>query len=213
MRPNRSPPRPRLRDGISSCSSVLTHRTGFKHQFTHPAVGRAQNSQFWRNMGSAQQRVRLSPPKAIPPHFSPPPAIPPPLGTRGVTAAAPAPPGADPGTDLRGTGMLGLMQMLFFVLDTQTLPLAHDIFKLSQHETQARPPRAGSTPFWGKRSAKTSYSELRLDFILPKGSKSWIYSGNWTFSHILVQIRDSFAGSWLGAEFTWVKSSGEAGKA
>lgn len=81
-----------------------------------------------------------------------------------MTAAAPAPPGADPGTDLRGTGMLGLMQMLFFLLDTQTLPLAHDIFKLSQHETQARPPRAGSTPFWGKRSAKTSYSELRLDF-------------------------------------------------
>ncbi|NWX07062.1 ELMD3 protein, partial [Caloenas nicobarica] len=46
--------------------------------------------------------------------------------------------GADPGTDLRGTGMLGLMQMLFFVLDAQTLPLAHDIFKLSQHETQAQ---------------------------------------------------------------------------
>ncbi|PKK17379.1 ELMO/CED-12 domain containing 3 [Columba livia] len=47
--------------------------------------------------------------------------------------------GADPGTDLRGTGMLGLMQMLFFLLDTQTLPLAHDIFKLSQHETQNFP--------------------------------------------------------------------------
>ncbi|NXW62660.1 ELMD3 protein, partial [Eurystomus gularis] len=45
--------------------------------------------------------------------------------------------GADPGTDLRGTGMLGLMQMLFFVMDSQTLPLALDIFKLSQHETQA----------------------------------------------------------------------------
>ncbi|NXG39919.1 ELMD3 protein, partial [Dromaius novaehollandiae] len=46
--------------------------------------------------------------------------------------------GADPGTDLRGTGMLGLMQMLYFVMDSQTLPLAHKIFKLSQHETQAR---------------------------------------------------------------------------
>ncbi|OPJ61158.1 ELMO domain-containing protein 3 [Patagioenas fasciata monilis] len=35
--------------------------------------------------------------------------------------------------------MLGLMQMLFFVLDVQTLPLVHDIFKLSQHETQNFP--------------------------------------------------------------------------
>ncbi|KAF1445920.1 ELMO domain-containing protein 3, partial [Pygoscelis papua] len=45
--------------------------------------------------------------------------------------------GADPGTDLRGTGMLGLMQMLYFVMDSRTLPLAQEIFKLSQHETQA----------------------------------------------------------------------------
>ncbi|XP_010152540.1 PREDICTED: ELMO domain-containing protein 3, partial [Eurypyga helias] len=44
--------------------------------------------------------------------------------------------GADPGTDLRGTGMLGLMQVLHFVVDAQTLPLAREIFKLSQHETQ-----------------------------------------------------------------------------
>ncbi|NXF68629.1 ELMD3 protein, partial [Ciccaba nigrolineata] len=45
--------------------------------------------------------------------------------------------GVDPGTDLRGTGMLGLMQLLYFVMDAQTLPLAQEIFKLSQHETQA----------------------------------------------------------------------------
>ncbi|PKU31741.1 elmo domain-containing protein 3 [Limosa lapponica baueri] len=47
--------------------------------------------------------------------------------------------GADPGTDLRGTGMLGLMQMLYFVMDAQMLPLAQEIFKLSQHETQNFP--------------------------------------------------------------------------
>ncbi|XP_064328651.1 ELMO domain-containing protein 3 [Phalacrocorax carbo] len=47
--------------------------------------------------------------------------------------------GADPGTDLRGTGMLGLMQMLYFVMDSQTLPLAQEIFKLSQHESQYFP--------------------------------------------------------------------------
>ncbi|XP_031452906.1 ELMO domain-containing protein 3 [Phasianus colchicus] len=47
--------------------------------------------------------------------------------------------GADPGTDLRGTGMLGLMQMLYFVMDSQTLPLALEIFRLSRHETQNFP--------------------------------------------------------------------------
>ncbi|XP_063276714.1 ELMO domain-containing protein 3-like isoform X1 [Prinia subflava] len=47
--------------------------------------------------------------------------------------------GVDPGTDLRGTGMLGLMQILFFVLDSRTLLLAREIFQLSQHEAQNFP--------------------------------------------------------------------------
>ncbi|XP_063997258.1 ELMO domain-containing protein 3 isoform X6 [Pogoniulus pusillus] len=47
--------------------------------------------------------------------------------------------GVDPGTDLRGTGMLGLMQILFFVMDSQMLPLAREIFRLSQQETQSFP--------------------------------------------------------------------------
>ncbi|NWU73796.1 ELMD3 protein, partial [Pterocles burchelli] len=54
--------------------------------------------------------------------------------------------GADPGTDLRGTGMLGLMQILHFVTDARTLPLAREIFKLSQHETQARPSPPSASP-------------------------------------------------------------------
>ncbi|NWW45898.1 ELMD3 protein, partial [Pedionomus torquatus] len=55
--------------------------------------------------------------------------------------------GEDPGTDLRGTGMLGLMQMLYFVMDAQMLPLAQEIFKLSQHQTQARPSPFFNFPF------------------------------------------------------------------
>ncbi|XP_077662107.1 ELMO domain-containing protein 3 isoform X1 [Eretmochelys imbricata] len=47
--------------------------------------------------------------------------------------------GMDPGTDLRGTGLLGLMQILYFVMDSRTLPLARDVFKLSQHESQNFP--------------------------------------------------------------------------
>lgn len=58
-------------------------------------------------------------------------------GGRGDSRLSLTLPGADPGTDLRGTGMLGLMQILFFVLDSRTLPLARQIFQLSQHETQA----------------------------------------------------------------------------
>ena len=62
--------------------------------------------------------------------------------------------------------MLGLMQMLYFVMDSRTLPLAREIFQLSQHETQARPSAAfpcslrSYIPFIsnarGKGSAKTS---------------------------------------------------------
>lgn len=47
--------------------------------------------------------------------------------------------GVDPGTDLRGTGMLGLMQILFFVMEPQMLPLAREIFRLSQQEHQSFP--------------------------------------------------------------------------
>ncbi|XP_010000785.1 PREDICTED: ELMO domain-containing protein 3 [Chaetura pelagica] len=47
--------------------------------------------------------------------------------------------GADPSTDLRGTGMLGLMQLLFLLTHPQLLPLAQEIFRLSHHETQSFP--------------------------------------------------------------------------
>ncbi|XP_061586811.1 ELMO domain-containing protein 3 [Cololabis saira] len=47
--------------------------------------------------------------------------------------------GTDPATDLRGTGFLGLMHALYFVMDPEMLPLARDIYKLSQHPTQNFP--------------------------------------------------------------------------
>ncbi|XP_070621655.1 ELMO domain-containing protein 3 isoform X2 [Erythrolamprus reginae] len=47
--------------------------------------------------------------------------------------------GMDPGTDLRGTGLLGLMQALYFVMDSRILPVAQEIFKLSHHEVQNFP--------------------------------------------------------------------------
>lgn len=47
--------------------------------------------------------------------------------------------GTDPATDLRGPGFLGLMHTLYFVMDPETLPLARDIYKLSQHPTQNFP--------------------------------------------------------------------------
>ncbi|KAG9270547.1 ELMO domain-containing protein 3 [Astyanax mexicanus] len=47
--------------------------------------------------------------------------------------------GTDPATDLRGTGFLGLMHTLYLVMDPETLPLARDIYKLSQHPVQNFP--------------------------------------------------------------------------
>ncbi|XP_069816791.1 ELMO domain-containing protein 3 isoform X1 [Dendropsophus ebraccatus] len=47
--------------------------------------------------------------------------------------------GLDPGTDLRAAGVLGLMHLLHMVMEPKILPLAHDIFRLSQHHTQNFP--------------------------------------------------------------------------
>lgn len=47
--------------------------------------------------------------------------------------------GHDPATDLRGTGFLGLMHTLYLVMDPETLPLARDIYRLSQHPVQNFP--------------------------------------------------------------------------
>ncbi len=55
--------------------------------------------------------------------------------------------GTDPATDLRGTGFLGLMHTLYFVMDPETLPLARDIYKLSQHPTQVSTGHKGANVF------------------------------------------------------------------
>ena len=44
--------------------------------------------------------------------------------------------GNDPATDLRGTGMLGLLQLLYMVSDPRLIPLARDIYKLSRSDEQ-----------------------------------------------------------------------------
>ena len=44
--------------------------------------------------------------------------------------------GNDPATDLRGSGFLGLLQLLYILSNPVTLPLAKDMYKLSLHETQ-----------------------------------------------------------------------------
>ncbi|XP_043844417.1 ELMO domain-containing protein 3 isoform X2 [Dromiciops gliroides] len=47
--------------------------------------------------------------------------------------------GSNPATDLRGAGFLALLHLLYLVMDSKTLLLAHDIFRLSQHHTQDHP--------------------------------------------------------------------------
>ena len=39
--------------------------------------------------------------------------------------------GLDPATDLRGVGLLGLVQALYLVTNESTLPLARDLYLLS----------------------------------------------------------------------------------
>ncbi|XP_072493104.1 ELMO domain-containing protein 3 isoform X2 [Notamacropus eugenii] len=47
--------------------------------------------------------------------------------------------GSNPATDLRGAGFLALMHLLYLVMDSKTLLLAHEIFRLSQHHIQHFP--------------------------------------------------------------------------
>ncbi|KAK3606111.1 hypothetical protein CHS0354_006474 [Potamilus streckersoni] len=44
--------------------------------------------------------------------------------------------GTDPATDLRGCGLLGLVNLLYFLTDRKCQSIAHDIYKLSLHPTQ-----------------------------------------------------------------------------
>ena len=47
--------------------------------------------------------------------------------------------GVDPATDLRGVGLLGLVQALYLVTTEDTLPLARDIYMLS-HDSHSQFP-------------------------------------------------------------------------
>lgn len=47
--------------------------------------------------------------------------------------------GTDPVTDLRGTGFLGLVHLLYLLMDSKTYSLAAEIYKLSQDEVQNFP--------------------------------------------------------------------------
>ncbi|XP_006866670.1 PREDICTED: ELMO domain-containing protein 3 [Chrysochloris asiatica] len=47
--------------------------------------------------------------------------------------------GANPATDLRGAGFLALLHLLYLVMDSKTLLMAQEIFRLSRHRTQQFP--------------------------------------------------------------------------
>lgn len=47
--------------------------------------------------------------------------------------------GANPGTDLRGAGFLALLHLLYLVMDSKTLLMAQEIFRLSHHHIQQFP--------------------------------------------------------------------------
>uniref|UniRef100_A0A2K6F832 ELMO domain containing 3 n=1 Tax=Propithecus coquereli TaxID=379532 RepID=A0A2K6F832_PROCO len=47
--------------------------------------------------------------------------------------------GANPATDLRGAGFLALLHLLYLVMDSKTLLMAQEIFRLSRHDIQQFP--------------------------------------------------------------------------
>ena len=47
--------------------------------------------------------------------------------------------GSDPSTDLRGVGLLGLVQALYLVMTPEILPFTQDLYRLSRQEGQEFP--------------------------------------------------------------------------
>jgi len=47
--------------------------------------------------------------------------------------------GRDPATDLRGVGVLSLLQLLYLVTEPKSQQLARSVYLLSLHDRQARP--------------------------------------------------------------------------
>uniref|UniRef100_A0A452SU60 ELMO domain containing 3 n=1 Tax=Ursus americanus TaxID=9643 RepID=A0A452SU60_URSAM len=60
--------------------------------------------------------------------------------------------GANPATDLRGAGFLALLHLLYLVMDSKTLLMAQEIFRLSRHHIQV----GISVSFWGKHAPPSS---------------------------------------------------------
>ncbi|XP_030888842.1 ELMO domain-containing protein 3, partial [Leptonychotes weddellii] len=56
-----------------------------------------------------------------------------------ITAALKSLSGANPATDLRGAGFLALLHLLYLVMDSKTLLMAQEIFRLSRHHIQQFP--------------------------------------------------------------------------
>ena len=65
--------------------------------------------------------------------------------------------GANPATDLRGAGFLALLHLLYLVMDSKTLLMAQEIFRLSRHHIQVGLWWEASREGWG---AKTWHSIL-----------------------------------------------------
>lgn len=102
--------------------------------------------------------------------------------------------GTDPSTDLRGAGLLGLMNLIYLLRDPKCHMIAKDIYKLSLHPTQ-------NFPFcvMGINMSRITLQSLREDCLNKECNKR---------KDVLSVVNDFYAGIYLQLYQIW-KSQGK----
>ncbi|XP_050397519.1 uncharacterized protein LOC126815690 isoform X2 [Patella vulgata] len=97
--------------------------------------------------------------------------------------------GRDPSTDLRGVGVLGLVQLLYFLQHDKYGDIARDIYKLSLHPTQ-------NFPFcvMGMNISRICLQSLREDIINKEINKR---------RNVMTSINDFYIGTYLHLYQLW----------
>ncbi|XP_054167387.1 ELMO domain-containing protein 3-like [Oppia nitens] len=93
--------------------------------------------------------------------------------------------GTDPATDLRGVGLLGLYQLLYFILSPETSHLCKEIYKLSLDKRQHFPFAVMSLQITGISLQVLREGLLNKEF---NQSKCVIKVFNWFYSAVFLQL-------------------------
>ncbi|XP_076317187.1 ELMO domain-containing protein 3-like isoform X3 [Tachypleus tridentatus] len=99
--------------------------------------------------------------------------------------------GNDPATDLRGTGLLGLLHLLYFILDSSTSQAAKKVYQISQDEIQ-------NFPFclMSINMTRIALEVLREELLNKECNQR---------NQVMIVVNEFYAGTFLHLYQTWKK--------